>query len=301
VLNTLHNEFNTKGKKMSNALAIYQDFNSLKNIATTLAQSDLIPPQFYKKPSNVIIALEFAHRNDIAPFQAMQSLFVVHGRVGMTAAMAISLANKAGVFKHLRYRESGEGENLSVTAVATLHDGTEVTSTVSLQTAKKAGWTKNAVYNSIPEQMLRYRAAVFLIRAHWPEVLFGMSTKEELEDVVAAKTNPEVIAKPDIKIIEATIEPEQPQPQSEPQRHVEVEISDSGEVESVGSENDFERDIEDYRSEVLGFLESCPIEWFQKIGKDKTSMLSAIEAEKDLEKMKVMYERVQKYDKLANM
>ena len=34
--------------------------------------------------------------------------------------------------------------------------------------------------------MLRYRAATLLIRTHSPEVLNGLQTREELEDVAAA-------------------------------------------------------------------------------------------------------------------
>ena len=56
-----------------------------------------------------------------------------------------------------------------------------------MKMANDAGWSKNAIYKSIPEQMLKYRAAVFLIRSHFPEVLFGMQTVEELRDVDAAQ------------------------------------------------------------------------------------------------------------------
>ena len=172
---------------MSNSLAIYENFAQTKEIAQALSSSDLVPDHFKKKPANVLIALEFAHRNDISPFAAMQSLFVIHGRVGLTASMAISLARKHNVWKSLVYKVEGEGNTLAVTAIAKLHDDSEATSTVSMKMANDAGWSKNAIYKSIPEQMLKYRAAVFLIRSHFPEVLFGMQTVEELRDVDAAQ------------------------------------------------------------------------------------------------------------------
>jgi len=171
----------------SNSLAIYENFAQTKEIAQALSSSDLVPDHFKKKPANVLIALEFAHRNDISPFAAMQSLFVIHGRVGLTASMAISLARKHNVWKSLVYKVEGEGNTLAVTAIAKLHDDSEATATVSMKMANDAGWSKNAIYKSIPEQMLKYRAAVFLIRSHFPEVLFGMQTVEELRDVDAAQ------------------------------------------------------------------------------------------------------------------
>ena len=35
----------------------------------------------------------------------------------------------------------------------------------------------------MPEQMLRYRSATWLIRLHCPEVLLGMQASEEIQDV----------------------------------------------------------------------------------------------------------------------
>ena len=184
---------------MSNALAMYANFDQTNKIAHALSQSELLPPHFRGKPSNVLIALEFAHRNDIAPFAAMQSMFVISGKVGMTAAMAISLARKHNVWKSIRYVSEGAGNDMQVTAIAKNHDDTDSSSTVTMKMANDAGWTKNAVWRSIPEQMLKYRAAVFLIRSHYPEVLFGMYTKEELEDISIVNVTPE----PEPKVITA--------------------------------------------------------------------------------------------------
>jgi hypothetical protein len=191
---------------ISNSLAIYENFAQTKEIANALSSSDLVPDHFKKKPANVLIALEFAHRNDISPFAAMQSLFVIHGRVGLTASMAISLARKHNVWKSLVYKVEGEGNTLAVTAIAKLHDDSEATATVTMKMANDAGWSKNAIYKSIPEQMLKYRAAVFLIRSHFPEVLFGMQTVEELRDVDAATAKN--VTPPKKEEVFVTIDPE---------------------------------------------------------------------------------------------
>jgi hypothetical protein len=54
------------------------------------------------------------------------------------------------------------------------------------------GWTKNNKYKTLPELMLRYRAATLLIRTHVPEVLNGMHMVEEIEvatkDVTPSKS-----------------------------------------------------------------------------------------------------------------
>jgi hypothetical protein len=60
--------------------------------------------------------------------------------------------------------------------------GEIVSVNVSMAMAKADGWTKNAKYRSIPEQMLRYRSATWLIRLYCPEVTCGMQSTDELKD-----------------------------------------------------------------------------------------------------------------------
>lgn len=277
-----------------NSLAIYQNFAQTKEIAKALSCSDLIPDHFRGKPANVLLALEFAARNDIAPFAAMQSMYVVHGKVGMTAAMAISLARKHNVWKSLKYVVSGYDESLTVTAIATLHDSDTVETTVSYLMAYRAGWTKNAVYKSIPEQMLKYRAATFLIRSNFPEVLFGMQTVEELRDVEASKL-PDVTPHSEMIMIEEAHEeiPVQEQIPEEPMT-IETTAVSFIEPDAMVEDMGLERDIEDYRGEMREFLAVKENDWYAKIGKDRGYMIAKVEEEKNLEKMRSFYEFLKK-------
>lgn len=47
--------------------------------------------------------------------------------------------------------------------------------------AKAENWTKNQKYRSMPEQLLRYRSATFLIRLYCPEVMVGVPAQVEVE------------------------------------------------------------------------------------------------------------------------
>ena len=292
---------------MNNSLAIYENFGQTKDIATALSNSDLVPPHFQKKPANVLIALEFAYRNDIAPFAAMQSMFVVHGRVGMSAAMAISLARKHNVWKSLRYKVEGKGESLSVTAIATMHDDTEVEATVTMQMAIIAGWTKSAIYKSIPDQMLKYRAATFLIRSNFPEVLFGMQTVEELNDVDAAKKavpvnpTPKVVDEPIHVVVDPVIEAviEEPVIAEDCQSEVvetEVDVTSPSKIDSEGSNIVPELSLEDMRYELLSFVKTLPDAWFSKLGKLRANLASVVERENTLDGMKLLYSKTMEYD-----
>jgi len=144
----------------------------------------------------------------------MQGTYVIQGKLGMTSAFAISLANSSGLFVGgIRYRIQELGEdiegsvkfynngtedkkkvqfsNIQVTAYTNLKsNGEEISYTIGMKEAIAEGWTTKAgnKYQSLPELMLRYRAATLLIRTHAPEVINGMHMTEELEDVQSVKT-----------------------------------------------------------------------------------------------------------------
>lgn len=268
---------------MNNSLAIYENFDKTKDIAKALSSSDLVPDHFKGKPANVLIALEFAFRHDIAPFAAMQSLFVVHGKPGMAATMAISLARKNNVWKKLDYEVKGKDESLEVTAVATLHDDTQIRNTVTMKMAINGGWAKNPIYKTLPEQMLKYRSATFLIRAHFPEVLFGMHTTDELDDIQAAKNV--TPAKPAQRIIDV-----EPTVETQP---VTVEIEPSPEPSNIVPDGAFE----DLKADTLDFINTRPETWFKTLGKLKGNIVSVIENEQTYPGMLSLQSLVESYEK----
>ena len=163
-----------------------------------MAQSDIIPQHYRNKPANVFIAVQSAYRMDLDPMLVMQNTYVVSGKLGMNSTFAISLANKSGMFENgIRYRSKGEGDNLEVTAYTNLKKtGEEIAYTFHFKTAIAEGYTRNPKYKTMPELMLRYRAATLLIRTHAPEVLNGMHMIEELEDVAVSQNKTVVEVEP---------------------------------------------------------------------------------------------------------
>ena len=63
--------------------------------------------------------------------------------------------------------------------------------------ARADGWTKNGKYSSLPEQMLCYRSATFLIRRYAPGILLGYRPTDELEDIEASRSSGPVYTDPE--------------------------------------------------------------------------------------------------------
>ena len=161
-------------------------FQTLMRQANALSKSDLLPAHFKGKPANVFLALQFCESVGLDYFTGLQGIYVVHGRTSLYTPLLIGLANQRGPFDGpIRFETSGKGESLAVTAFGKIGDE-RYEKTVSMAMAKAEGWTKNPKYKTIPDQMLSYRAATFLIRTYCPEVTGCTLTSDEVRDLEAA-------------------------------------------------------------------------------------------------------------------
>ena len=195
-----------------------QAFEDAQRIAKALASSTLIPPQFQGQQgfANCLVALEIANRMRISPFLAMQHLHVIHGRPSWSSSFIIAMVNGCGRFSPLRFEISGEGESLACYARATdLASEQELKGpTITMAMAKKEGWSTKAgsKWATMPDLMIRYRAAAFWGRLYASDLLLGLQTQEEaidiqpvtvkteapsLDDLNAKITQPVVTAEPD--------------------------------------------------------------------------------------------------------
>jgi len=174
---------------MSNTLAIATmgeaEINALKAHCQRIAASGLVPDHFAKNPAAVYTAIDMARVLGEEPVTFMQSVFFIGGKAGMTAAYMLSRMRRRGVITGtVEYDETGSGADARCRAIVI----DAVTKRpingpwVSMAMAKAEGWTKNAKYTSMPEVMLRKRAITFLTRDHYPDVLMGFLTTDELED-----------------------------------------------------------------------------------------------------------------------
>lgn len=207
-------------------------FNLMQREARLFSASPLIPQHLRQggpeqAMANCYIALKMARTMGEDPLVVLQNIHVVNGKAGFAAQYMIARANSSGVFKgRINWRvDRGDPNNLKVTAFATLADTDELVEfMVDMAMAQAEGWTKNAKYRTMPEVMLRYRSAAFLVRFYAPDVMLGYHTAEEVDDVLAAGmpsaepltatmlTNQ---AKPAEETVAETVEETEPEPVEE--------------------------------------------------------------------------------------
>lgn len=184
-----------KQENQSNMLVFssQDNFEQAMRMAKCLSQSSIVPAIYQDKEkglSNCIIALEMANRIKMSPLMVMQNLYVVYGNVGWSSKFLVAAWNTCGRYSTIKYEYEGNRgtDDWGCRATSTDKETGEVlkSALVTIKMAKVEGWfdKKGSKWQTMPELMLQYRAAAFLVRAYAPEISMGMQTKEEIEDVI---------------------------------------------------------------------------------------------------------------------
>ena len=172
-----------------------QDFNLSQRKAKALAMSGLMPKEYSgdneQAMAKCLIAVEMANRMKMNPMSVAQNLHIIQGKPTWSSSFVIAAINHCGRFGPLRFRMEGEGDTLACTAWAKDKSDGEVLEgpTVTMAMAKAEGWStkSGSKWKTMPELMIRYRAAAFFGRLYAPELLAGLHHADEVEDIAARR------------------------------------------------------------------------------------------------------------------
>lgn len=172
-------------------------FAGAMEIASQLAQSDLVPKDYKGKPANVLIAMETGHSLGLSPIMTMNNLHIISGRPVWSTAFQIGLVNqRAGLQQKIDWNvtqpDEARKQPLTVTCFAIRKDGAYVDESIDWTRVKAEGWDKKDKYRTMPIIMMKYRAAAALIRLHWPELLLGYYTDADVEIETEKRKAPDV-------------------------------------------------------------------------------------------------------------
>lgn len=219
VKETTKNEVATTEKKESRNMVaslengIYSSSDTFQlayQMAKGLSQSTLVPQQFQNNPANCLIAIEQSNRLNISPMAVMQNLYIVQGKPSFSSSFIIGLINASGKYDmELQFDEEEKDGKPYACTCWTEKDGRKVTGIkITMDMAEKEGWSKKngSKWITIPQVMLRYRAASFFARMNCPELSIGLYSKEELDDFTPIKKGKaslnDVLADDDVVVCE---------------------------------------------------------------------------------------------------
>lgn len=173
-----------RGTELAGAIfTTLEGFELGQRIAKALSASSIVPKDYQNNLGNCLIALEMASRMRINPIMVMQSLYVVNGRPAWSSQYIIAMINQSRKYKTpLQFELSGKGDSLACYAWAEDQNGHKDTGPeITMAMAKAEGWVdrNGSKWKTMPEVMIRYRAASFFGRLYCSDLLMGIYSQDE--------------------------------------------------------------------------------------------------------------------------
>jgi hypothetical protein len=174
--------------KMQNAVALNPlrptTFAEMERFAERAARSGMVPKDYMNRPDAILIAVQMGTEVGLAPMQALQSISVINGRPSIWGDAVVGLVRNSGLCQSIAETVTGEGEARVAKCVAIRVGEPAIERTFSVADAKKAGlWGKAGPWQQYPDRMLSMRARGFALRDGFADVLRGLITSEEAQDI----------------------------------------------------------------------------------------------------------------------
>lgn len=173
------------------ALSIFNNATSFElacKMAGSLSKSTIVPKEYQGNANNSLIAIEMANRIGTSPLIVMQNLDVIYGRPAWRSQYIISMINGSGKYDmELQYDEKQDKNGKPFSCQCwTEKAGRKITGPViDMDMAKAEGWIdkSGSKWKTMPQIMLRYRAASFFGRMNCPELIMGIYSREEVVEL----------------------------------------------------------------------------------------------------------------------
>ena len=187
-------------------------FENAQRMAIALAKSSMIPATYKGKVEDVLVAMEIAGRTETSVIMVMQNLDIIKGKPSWSSKYVIAALNSSGRFStdlRFKYTDLGQKEitwsqsvweagskqvkkfkktieNKSCVAYCLDLDGKKIEGPeVTIEMAYKEGWfTKDgSKWPTMTELMMSYRAAKFFGNLYASDILMGMKSADEIQDI----------------------------------------------------------------------------------------------------------------------
>ena len=148
--------------------------------------SSMMLPAHLRDVGSMMVINQMSRDLKIPMLLLAQNIFMVKGKIGMSAQLVISLINSSGIYDHgIKFEE--RAEPFGVRAYAEI-DGERVDGIwIDEEMIVANGWYSNVNWKSLKPLMARYRSATYFARLNCPMVLMGFQTDEEIIDVSIAE------------------------------------------------------------------------------------------------------------------
>lgn len=156
-------------------------FEAMSRVAAAMAGAKLVPGHLRGSTADCLLVVNQAVKRNMDPLDLAQHTFVVSGKLGYEGKVVAAWINASPELDgRLSYEYDGEDDARQVTVIGKLR-GEKTTRTID---GTVGAWkTKNENWGKDPDQMLAYRGARQWARRHTPDLLLGVYTPDEIQEM----------------------------------------------------------------------------------------------------------------------
>jgi hypothetical protein len=157
-----------------------RDYGELIEFAKMVASSGMVPKSYNGNPGAVMVAVQMGAELGLTPMTSIRSIAVINGRPCLWGDAMLGL-----VVSNPQCQDVIETVEKGVaTCTVKRKNRSPVTRTFSWDDAKRAGLDgKQGPWQQYPKRMLAMRARGFALRDAFPDVLSGVYSREEIDDI----------------------------------------------------------------------------------------------------------------------
>jgi len=181
------------------------DLVTLQNIAKELVGSKL---HQHRNPADVLFVIFAGESLGLNPATALMNIYNVNGMPAMKADLKLALAKKHPEYAGCTIKSDANQCTVEMKRKLPSGEIETIVSTFTMQDAARAGLLKKDNWQKYPARMLKARAVSYAVNDLFPDVFFGLLSKEEAEEIDAPKATVKAKEKemPEQKI--SRVEPE---------------------------------------------------------------------------------------------
>lgn len=171
-----------------------QTMDEAMRFAEVISKSAMVPKEYQGKPANTLVAVQWGMELGLAPMQALQNIAVINGKPSVYGDALLAMVRADSRCRGVQEYVEGKGDDMTAVCIIKRAHGDdieEIKRTFSVGQAKQARlWGKPGPWQQYPERMLQHRARGNAIRDGFPDVIKGLVTVEEAQDMEPRDVTP---------------------------------------------------------------------------------------------------------------
>ena len=160
-----------------------QSYEQLWAFAGLIAKTGMVPKQYQGKPEDTFVAMQWGIELGLKPLQALQNIATINGKPSIYGDAMLALVHQSPLCEYVTegYDKSKKEAWCKVKRKGSPEESIAYFGETE---AKRAGLLgKAGPWTQYTERMMRFRARGFALRDNFPDVLQGLITREEAEDI----------------------------------------------------------------------------------------------------------------------